>query len=156
VGGKFLGEFLGNALVELGDQLTAIRQAENPEVYQELTVLLNQHGIVNQQEVSARQLLNIAKAESKQVGAAAKQGLRAYTPREVAHQHLHDIILDVLKSRGVDVSKTDAMWRAWVPVRNLGLKLQTEQGPSRLISIVRGRNPVAAEVLWADGNYRRW
>ena len=120
---------------------------EDPIHYQAMTELLSETGIINQSEISARQLLNIADRVYQQVGAAAKQGARAYTPREVVSQHLRDMLLDMLEQKGVDIRSVKAEWGQWVPLRNLGLKLQQPSGPRQLISIVKGQDPVRAKQL---------
>lgn len=120
---------------------------EDVTTYQTLTEMLARKELVNQAEISARQLLNLADEFGQEVGVAAKNKARAYTPHEVAAQHLRDILLDLLEQRGVDVSQPKGDWAKWVPVRNLGLKLQTPAGPNQLIRILKGQDPIRAQSL---------
>ena len=120
---------------------------EDPEHYRALTNLISRQGLINQEEIGARQLLNTADEVYQQVGIGAKNKSRAYTPDEVAAQHLRDILLDLLEQRGIDVSGPKSDWAQWVPIRTLGLKLQTPSGPGQLIRIVTGKDPVRAKHL---------
>lgn len=122
-------------------------QTEDPVEYRQLTALLDKYPVTNPNEIPAREVLDIADKEYQSVGRAAKQHARAFTPAEVASQHLRDVLLDGLEQKGIDVTKPKQDWAQWVPVRNLGLKLQTEGGPGKLVGILKGRNPVAAKHL---------
>lgn len=120
---------------------------EDPTEYRELLSLFSGEDFVNQQEISARSILNKIESLSQSIGRAAKEKLRPFTPSEVKAQHLRDLLIDLLDQQGIDISSVKNDWKTWVPLRNLGLKLQTPAGPRQLISIVRGQDPVRAKSL---------
>lgn len=115
---------------------------EDPTEYRRMMDLLNQEEFVNRNEISLRSLHNLSKRLSGNIGKGARNKNRSWTPEEVTAQHLRDIVLDLMAKHGVDISAVNKDWANWVPVRDLGLKLQTPAGPGQLIRIVKGKDPV--------------
>lgn len=115
---------------------------EDPEAYRAMTEMLGQRKFTNLNEIPARELLQMADDLGQSIGKAAKEKSRAYTPQEVSAQHMRDILLDLLEQKGIDVSGPKSEWAQWVPVRNLGFKLQTPAGPGQVVRILKGQDPV--------------
>lgn len=120
---------------------------DDPTEYRQLLNLLDDHPIVNRNEISARDILSIADSEYNKLSPLAKGGLKSPTPNQTQSVHLRDILLDLMEKKGIDVRPVKADWADWVPVRNIGFKLLSPSGPSQLIRIARGLDPVRGEHL---------
>ena len=127
--------------------LTPGTMPDDPTEYRALLDLFDEAEIINANEISAQQVLKMSDDLSRGIGVGARNKSRAYVPNEVISSKLRDVLLDLLESRGANVREAKAEWAQWVPVRNLGLKFQTPSGPSTLMRIIQGRDPIRGEHL---------
>lgn len=118
---------------------------EDPILYRRMMDILDNELFVNRDEISARAVHNAAKNLTP--GRAALNKSRAFTPDEVVGSKLRDVLMERLRAHDVDLGSANKTWADWVPVRDLGLKLQTPSGPGQLIRIVKGKDPVRAKHL---------
>lgn len=95
--------------------------------------------------VAPRDLLETADDLASKVSRAVREKSRAPTSEEFVADHLKGILHRMLERNGIDVTPAKRHWAGWVPVRNMALQLQRPQGPGKLLSIMRGKNPIGEQ-----------
>lgn len=68
--------------------------------------------------ITAGEVYDKTKSLRQEVGGAGKKGSRVYTPDEINIDKTVNALSDVLKNKGVDLSRANNFWREWAPLRD--------------------------------------
>ena len=107
--------------------------------------------------INGRAALQAADEFGREIGAAAKQGTRAYTYHDKLADDARSTLLDLVSAKGVKgFENARQMWAQWAPIRNQTFRdfkpyLQTgtelTQGMGRLTRVALGNDPGNARFI---------
>jgi hypothetical protein len=75
-------------------------------------------GLDGAKELTNQQILDKARGIMQDVSKSARAGNTVYSPEEYAAMQKYSFLMETLGENGVDMTKANAFWKQWVPVRN--------------------------------------